>query len=66
MLFYNVILTTNVFLITVGVGEQGVSAILSSLNHQKYEELYKVNGFNALLSDNISLNRSIPDIRHKL
>ncbi|CAH1724070.1 unnamed protein product [Aphis gossypii] len=50
----------------IGIGEQGVSATLSSLNQHKYDELYKVNGFNALLSDSISVNRSIPDIRHKL
>lgn len=50
----------------IGIGEQGVSATLTSLNQHKYDELYKVNGFNALLSDSISVNRSIPDIRHKL
>ncbi|KAF0772537.1 N-acetylgalactosaminyltransferase 6-like [Aphis craccivora] len=50
----------------IGIGEQGVSATLKSLNQHKYDELYKVNGFNALLSDSISVNRSIPDIRHKL
>lgn len=50
----------------LGIGEQGVSASLVSLNQHKYDELYKINGFNGLLSDSISLNRSIPDIRHKL
>ncbi|VVC40291.1 Nucleotide-diphospho-sugar transferases,Glycosyltransferase 2-like,Ricin B, lectin [Cinara cedri] len=49
-----------------GIGEQGVSVSLTSFNQHKYDELYKVNGFNGLLSDSISVNRSIPDIRHKL
>lgn len=50
----------------LGIGEQGVGVTLTSLNQHKYDELYKVNGFNGLLSDSISVNRSIPDIRHKL
>lgn len=50
----------------LGIGEQGVAASLPSFNQHKYDELYKVNGFNALLSDSISVNRSVPDIRHKL
>lgn len=50
----------------VGIGEHGVAVSLTSFNQQKYDELYKVNGFNGLLSDSISVNRSIPDIRHKL
>lgn len=57
---------TNIEKQRTGIGEQGVSASLSSFNRHKYDELYKVNGFNALLSDSISVNRSIPDIRHKL
>lgn len=47
-----------------GIGEQGKPAVLSPLQEVKKEQLYKVNGFNAALSDAISLNRSIPDIRH--
>lgn len=49
-----------------GIGEHGVSAKLTPLDQIKYNELYRENGFNALLSDSISVNRSIPDIRHKL
>ncbi|XP_050521586.1 N-acetylgalactosaminyltransferase 6-like isoform X2 [Daktulosphaira vitifoliae] len=50
-----------------GIGEHGARAKISlSEAKTKYDTLYKVNGFNALLSDSISLNRSIPDIRHEL
>lgn len=48
----------------VGIGEQGKPASLSPLQDAQKEMLYKVNGFNAALSDKISLNRSVPDIRH--
>uniref|UniRef100_V5I8X7 Polypeptide N-acetylgalactosaminyltransferase n=1 Tax=Anoplophora glabripennis TaxID=217634 RepID=V5I8X7_ANOGL len=47
-----------------GPGEQGKPAYLSSSENQNYDKLYKVNGFNAALSDKIALNRAVPDIRH--
>ncbi|NP_001161259.1 polypeptide GalNAc transferase 6-like [Nasonia vitripennis] len=47
-----------------GTGEQGKAATLSPSMEDLKDRLYKVNGFNAALSDLISLNRSIPDIRH--
>ncbi|XP_046394332.1 N-acetylgalactosaminyltransferase 6-like [Ischnura elegans] len=47
-----------------GPGEQGVAFYLSPKDDEKKAELYKVNGFNAYLSDKIALNRSLPDIRH--
>uniref|UniRef100_A0A147BRJ6 Polypeptide N-acetylgalactosaminyltransferase n=1 Tax=Ixodes ricinus TaxID=34613 RepID=A0A147BRJ6_IXORI len=47
-----------------GPGEQGLAFFLPAGLEQKKEQLYKVNGFNALASDFISLNRSLPDIRH--
>lgn len=48
-----------------GTGEQGQVAHLSGKQLKKYDALFKVNGFNAALSDIISVNRSLPDIRHK-
>jgi polypeptide N-acetylgalactosaminyltransferase len=50
----------------LGNGEHGKPATLPpSVTDKEKEELYKTNGFNALLSDHISLNRSLPDIRKK-
>lgn len=48
-----------------GIGEQGMAGHLSVGEDDLKEKLYRKNGFNALLSDKISVNRSIPDIRHK-
>ncbi|XP_054709376.1 putative polypeptide N-acetylgalactosaminyltransferase 10 [Uloborus diversus] len=47
-----------------GPGEQGAPFVLPSGLDKTKEELYKENGFNALVSDFISLNRTLPDIRH--
>ncbi|XP_043475212.1 N-acetylgalactosaminyltransferase 6 [Leptopilina heterotoma] len=47
-----------------GTGEHGIAASLSPSKDNLKEKLYSVNGFNGALSDEISLNRSIPDIRH--
>lgn len=49
----------------LGPGEQGKPAFLGASETENYDSLYKVNGFNAALSDKIALNRAIPDIRHK-
>lgn len=40
-------------------------ANLSPADLPEYDKLYKVNGFNAALSDKIALNRAVPDIRHE-
>lgn len=48
-----------------GTGEQGKAAYLGSSAFSDYEKLFKVNGFNAALSDKIALDRAVPDIRHK-
>ncbi|XP_015602168.1 N-acetylgalactosaminyltransferase 6 [Cephus cinctus] len=47
-----------------GTGEHGKPAFLSPSMKNVKEKLYQVNGFNAALSDEISVNRSVPDIRH--
>lgn len=48
-----------------GVGEQGQPAHLTASDSSTYDDLFKVNGFNAALSDKIRLDRALPDIRHK-
>ncbi|CAL1267075.1 unnamed protein product [Larinioides sclopetarius] len=47
-----------------GPGEKGSAFYLPPGLEKTKEELYKENGFNALVSDFISLNRTLPDIRH--
>ncbi|XP_017777230.1 PREDICTED: polypeptide N-acetylgalactosaminyltransferase-like 6 [Nicrophorus vespilloides] len=47
-----------------GRGEQGKPAALDAGEKHDYESLFKVNGFNAAISDKIALNRSLPDIRN--
>ncbi|XP_046647991.1 putative polypeptide N-acetylgalactosaminyltransferase 10 [Daphnia pulicaria] len=47
-----------------GPGEQGLAFYLSPEDEKIKDSLYKVNGFNALVSDRINLNRTLKDIRH--
>lgn len=47
-----------------GVGERGRPANLDPGQDELQDKLFKRNGFNALLSDQISVNRSVADIRH--
>ncbi|UYV71621.1 GALNT10 [Cordylochernes scorpioides] len=47
-----------------GPGEHGIAFNLPPNTETLKEKLYKVNGFNALVSDYIALDRSIPDIRN--
>lgn len=48
-----------------GIGENGSEAKLPKTLEILKDALFKENGFNAALSDLISINRSVPDIRHK-
>ena len=48
-----------------GPGEQGKPYHLPEKFLQERVQLFKSNGFNARASDDISLWRSLPDIRHK-
>ena len=48
----------------LGPGEQGVPVHIPASENTEKEALYKVNGFNALASDQISLSRALKDIRH--
>lgn len=50
----------------VGPGEGGLPIALPENLQEEKEKLYKVNGFNARLSDEIALNRSLKDNRHPL
>ncbi|XP_016982775.1 putative polypeptide N-acetylgalactosaminyltransferase 10 [Drosophila rhopaloa] len=48
----------------IGLGEQGRPAEIPNTNEKEETvELYEIHGFNAQLSDHISLSRSLPDIR---
>ena len=47
----------------VGPGEQGAAVHVS--DSERGREAYAANGFNIQVSDRISLNRSLSDIRHK-
>ena len=49
-----------------GLGDKGKPAVIDlSTNHNKYEKeiLFKSSGFNLLVSNMMSLNRTLPDPR---
>ncbi len=52
----------------LGLGEHGVGVEPSAQerNSAEFQRLYRENGFNAFISNNISLDRSVKDIRHVL
>ncbi|PAA60805.1 hypothetical protein BOX15_Mlig011947g1 [Macrostomum lignano] len=47
-----------------GPGEQGKGVHLDASENKAADDLFRVNGFNALVSDKMSLFRSLADIRH--
>jgi len=52
------------FLLGLGEGGTGVEPSIQERNSLDFQQLYRENGFNAFISDNISLDRSVKDIRH--
>lgn len=57
-----VMLGSSVLLCAAGNGEQGKAFPMTDAD--RVDQAYRENGFNIYVSDRISLNRSIPDIRH--
>lgn len=51
---------------STGPGEKGagVEPSAQERSDSQFKRLYRENGFNAFISDNISLDRSVKDIRH--
>lgn len=49
-----------------GLGEHGLPAKIEDPAEEEKEQLeYRKNGFNGLISDRISVNRSVPDVRRE-
>lgn len=48
----------------LGEGGTGVEPSLKERHSAEFQQLYNENGFNAFISDTISLDRSLKDIRH--
>ena len=46
-----------------GPGEMGKPVIIEPENKAESQRLFKINEFNLMASDRISLNRSLPDVR---
>lgn len=48
----------------VGLGENGTAVDDSQFDQDEIKRQLGLGGFNAVVSDHIALNRSVPDIRH--
>lgn len=57
-----VLTCSRVLLSGAGNGEQGKPFPMTDAD--RVDQAYRENGFNIYVSDRISLNRSVPDIRH--
>ncbi|XP_037074927.1 polypeptide N-acetylgalactosaminyltransferase 3-like [Pollicipes pollicipes] len=60
------VLNTNGYRPVSGEGEKGLPVIIPSSLSEKMRRLYRINEFNLLASDRISVNRSLPDVRKTL
>jgi polypeptide N-acetylgalactosaminyltransferase len=49
-----------------GPGENGTKVIAHNIDLTMQKAIFQANGYNGLVSDMISVNRSLPDIRHAL
>lgn len=47
----------------IGLGEHGLPATIDPSERDLEQQEYRRNGFNGYLSDRISVNRSVPDVR---
>ncbi|XP_068151365.1 N-acetylgalactosaminyltransferase 4-like [Drosophila tropicalis] len=48
-----------------GMGEHGEPSHIDAQEKELEDKIYRMNGFNGLLSDRISINRSVPDVRRE-
>ena len=58
----SLLFTDHMYVFDAGNGEQGKPFPLTETD--RVDQAYRENGFNIYISDRISLNRSVPDIRH--
>ena len=46
-----------------GPGEMGKAVVIPAEKKQERDEMFKINQFDLMASDMVSLNRSLPDVR---
>lgn len=63
VLFFLLFICWPIHVCLIGNGEQGKPFPLTE--NDRVDQAYRENGFNIYVSDRISLNRSLPDIRHE-